>query len=384
MIDNVKKYYRQVINAVTIITWIYAIFVSWVYLNESSWVYQHLGLVLFFMLCLQAVAYCDFKQILTLKDKEAIFLLLIFIATVCSMKMTNSAMGGALLIFDFCLIWYLSTRWSWSQISIKIIWIYFIAVFCRWIFFPKFQNFNTNSIGLITLIAGFCVIGGLIEFYSDKKWCALVQLIILLLSVVQIVRFKGRGSLVGWGVFIVLRYLIPKTWWKKSKFCMLIYAAWTAGSLAFVSAYIWLSSFVSDYTVAGKRLFTSREKIWEELWKAFIESPITGTGNNISLESWSAVNVHNSIYNILIVYGVGVFILAMVYLLWKYSSICKTMINKKLFIMVLPGITAVFIESYFETTLLWPETTLTWMFLVLLLSSGRNLPQKNPDLDKEL
>ena len=99
----------------------------------------------------------------------------------------------------------------------------------------------------------------------------------------------------------------------------------TVGSLAWTQLYVYMykTNIILDLKFSAKRFFTGREQIWIEMWNALDAHWLTGVGSGYQMASFmdGGFNVHNSMFNFLVVYGIIVFLLILSALLYKFKDI---------------------------------------------------------------
>ena len=175
------------------------------------------------------------------------------------------------------------------------------------------------------------------------------------------------------GAFLLLRYIVPKKLWAKKAFYNAVCIFATLGSLVFVAVYIVVGTSGVNFRMPFfyKNIFSGREAIWLEFWNLFIKKPLTGIGTNVTITSFFEYNVHNAMYNILVIHGVIVFALVL-FLLYRNWNGCRNSV-------CLPGacacafiaLLAVCIESFFDVDLIWTDYSVNALLLMLTANMGR-------------
>lgn len=354
----------------TIFIWGMIVLGAWIYHPLFMWMDMRSSIFFPGVLFLQVLAFVDVKKIVSLKDKEAMYLLIVLVITVVGLWKTNSSWGALLTIGNFCAIWYLSDKWKWTTRQILTMWIVYSAVFVRWVFFTKSLSWNSNTVGTITLFTLFIVVAGLEMFLKNKRCKIIGQILCLIACGCILVTYRGRSSFLALLFFIFLMS-IPQKCWRNSFFYRCVCVFLTAGSLLFVWGYTFVWKMIPrDQTfVLNKPLFSGREKIWDELWKLFETHVMTGIGTRVELQSWPTLNVHNAMYHILIVHGAIVFLLVLIYMIKKMFLIQEKIVGVRYRQCALFGIFAVCLESFTDSDLVWVFQMFIWTFLLVIINS---------------
>lgn len=223
------------------------------------------------------------------------------------------------------LLFICSAKFSYS--ALRSFSIYFFVFGLIYTIVDK-GEFNTNTIGFV-----FFVIGVYTTILLENK--SLKHLFLLVLVSICILYFislsDSRTCLVCFLFYLLLRF-VP------SKLLVNRYFYWgsvfflTLGSLIYVQFYIFnfLNRDVdlSEYfSFSNKNIYSGRELIWIEALALWGKAPFTGTGSNVHLESFGAVNLHNSILNLLVIYGLPIFSLFL-YALFKVLATIKNIVGK--------------------------------------------------------
>ena len=149
----------------------------------------------------------------------------------------------------------------------------------------------------------------------------------------------------------------------------------TLGSLVFVAFYIWLGTRGVNFRMPFfyKNIFSGREAIWLEFWNLFIKKPFTGIGTNVTITSFFEFNVHNAMYNILVIHGLIVFALTLFLMYRSWHRVKTDMSIRRVSRCALTAVFAVCIESFFDVDLIWANYTLNVFFLLLIMNSRIDL-----------
>lgn len=189
-------------------------------------------------------------------------------------------------------------------------------------------------------------------------------------------------------VFILFRFVIPKKWWAEKGFFRSVCVFVTLGSLLFVAIYVVVGMSGANFKLPFfyKEVFSGREAIWLEFWNLFKAKPLTGIGTNVTIESFFEFNVHNAMYNILVIHGLVVFLGVLILMYRRFfevgerirlssfslgkvksskASINSTALSGVSYAAIL-AILAVCLESFFDVDLIWTDYSLNVLFLMLV------------------
>ena len=182
-------------------------------------------------------------------------------------------------------------------------------------------------------------------------------------------------------VFVILKFIVPKKWWEKKGFFTFLSIFATFGSLLFVAFYVWLGTTGVNFSMPFfyKNIFSGREAIWYEFWTLFKNKPLTGIGTNVTITSFFEFNVHNAMYNILVIHGVLVFA-ATIFLMYRRFFRCREGLSSRPVAHCAAAcVFAVCIESFFDVDLIWANYSLNIFFLLLVMNSKYNFKKKSDE-----
>jgi|GEM_PF-2777429 len=292
-------------------------------------------------------------------------------------KIINQSNIGSFLVIITLFLILLTSRYIKikEQMIVNISWyIFFYSLI--WNMIPH-RGFNANTIGLVSL---FLIINSsFILEKNDKTYKTyaiyLFFLFLTFRSVVTIIESDSRGALWSLVFFFVIRFLIPKKILAKKSVFNIVLFVLTFGSLIFVYVYIflWRNNINIHLPFTNKSLFTGREAIWYETIHLFDYSRIVGLGSNFMLDSFNEINLHNSVFNLLIIYGIPIFILFMYYLFSTITRVRKNVSTNKITFTSFAGLCAILLNGYFETTLLFVNNLPIIFLLFVFLSSYNNV-----------
>ena len=107
-----------------------------------------------------------------------------------------------------------------------------------------------------------------------------------------------------------------------------------------------------------------------EVFRIFQKMPLTGIGSGYELESFFEYNMHNAMYDILIVYGIPVFIGSIVLIIGRLFAAQKYIRKDSLRICAASGLFAIFLESFIDMDLMWANYSPVVLFLLLVIFSA--------------
>lgn len=368
-----QNFYNSKIPKIDIIN--YAIFsimfflflIMWLQINIYLELVQIFPLVIFTLLTILVVS--NSNKIVGDK-KISMIVFFIIMTAVIGIVINNSNIGTLFGVINLSIVFLIS---PYIQINQKIIKFFSILSFLGliyWSFIPP-EGFNTNSIGVITLVFFIC---SLFILGSIKRKIIKIPVIIftIIMSLNSIITSESRASLIGFIFFIILNFLIPyKILCKKTIVKFLVYLV-TLGSIGYVFLYIglWKMNYSLAWSYSDKSLYTGRELIWIDLWAAFKENYLFGLGSNYQLQTHDVLNVHNSMFHILTIYGILVFMLSLTLIYYFFSKKVHYRVESNPFFGVaLSGFLSLSLQSFFETTLVSSSfTPIIIMFLIIITS----------------
>lgn len=339
----------------------------------------------FVFLILAGITLTNVNPIKKIKEKDIDFIVLILLAivTFVNILVVKSGFGCFFVAVNFAMIIYLSgeikfEKWQiylFSGLYVAMLLYWFIAVY-TWMF-ADYSSFamNTNTAATFTVFSMLCAFVFFDALFENHRIAAGLFITIALIKCFQISLYhRSRGAFIMLTVFFVLKYLLPKKWWEKKGFIVGMSIFATFGSLLFVAFYVWLGTTGVNFSMPFfyKNIFSGREAIWYEFWTLFKDKPLTGIGTNVTITSFFEFNVHNAMYNILVIHGVFVFAGTLFLLYRRVFSCRKTIMGRPVSLGALIAVFAVCIESFFDVDLIWANYSLNIFFLLLTASSREN------------
>ena len=346
-----------------------------------GWTEDYVGVFVFVMLCFLVIINVNpFSEIKSL-NVDFILLAALAVITGINLLLVKSGLGAFFVATNFGIIWYLSDKIKLKKWQFVTMGVAYLLLMLYWFFYAynwMFADYttyamNTNTASTFTMFSLLCLFV-LLEFFFEKYRIVGLLMVIVLVKAFQITLYhRGRGSFIMLMFFLLFRYAVPKKWWNQKGFYRLIVLFSTFGSLLFVAFYVFLGTTGVNFRLPFfyKNLFSGREAIWLEFWNLFKSKPLTGIGTNVTIESFFEFNVHNAMYNILVIHGLLVFALTIALMYRKLQKLHRNFTNSYLSLAALSAVFAVCIESFFDVDLIWANYSLNLMFL-LLAANGIN------------
>lgn len=350
---------------------------------------DYVGVFVFCILGLLAIVNVNPIKKIKEKDIEFIVLVLLAVVTGVNILIVNSGYGCFFVAVNFAVIWYLSGVINFKKWQIYLFSGMYVAMLLYWFssvytwMFADYSNFamNTNTAATFTVFSMLCAFVLFELLYKKHKIAGLFMTIALVKCFQLSLYHRSRGAFIMLGMFFVLRFIVPKKWWEiKSLFYILCVIA-TFGSLLFVAFYIWLGTTGVNFQMPFfyKNIFSGREAIWLEFWNLFKAKPLTGIGTNVTITSFFEFNVHNAMYNILVIHGVLVFA-GTIFLMYRRLCINRLNISKRpVALCAMAAVFAVCIESFFDVDLIWANYSLNIFFLLLTMNSADKMDNVNEE-----
>jgi len=341
---------------------------------------KYVGLFVFVVLFLISAVNINPIQKIKAKDRYFIALVLLAVISFVNILLVDSGFGCFFVMVNFALIWYLSgelTLHKWQLYFIGGMYtamlIYWFSAVYTWMF-ADYESFamNTNTAATFTVFSMLCVFVFFDALYEKHKLVGLLITIALVKCFQLSLYHRSRGAFIMLTVFFVLRFIVPKKLWEKKGFYYTVCVLSTLGSFAFVAFYIWLGTRGVNFRMPFfyKEIFSGREAIWLEFWNLFKAKPLTGIGTNVTITSFFEFNVHNAMYNILVIHGIPVLLL-MLYIMFGRWKKCQNGIStRRVCACALAAVLAVCFESYFDVDLMWTNYSLNVFFLLLAMEES--------------
>lgn len=343
---------------------------------------KYAGLIVFAMLFVLALINVNPVEKIRQKDRSFIVLILLVILTGVNILIVKSGYGCFFVMADFALVWYISSEMRFSKWQFYLMGILYTGMLIYWFFgvytwmFADYTSFamNTNTAATFTVFSILCALIFFESLYEKHRIAGLLITIALIKSLQISLYHRSRGAFIMLAVFLVFRLVIPERFWAKKGFYYAVCVFATLGSLVFVAFYIWLGTTGVNFRMPFfyKNIFSGREAIWLEFWELFRHRPITGIGTGVTITSFFEFNVHNAMYNILVIHGVLVFALMLYLMFATWGRIHDRICQSKVAGCAAVALFAVCIESFFDVDLIWTNYSVNVLFMLLAMNSNFN------------
>lgn len=312
-------------------------------------------------------------------DADFIITAAIVVITGVNLIVVNSGLGAFFTAANFAIIFYMCRKIHFKLWQFYTVGCMYLLLMLYWFFhtygwmFKEYGTYamNTNTAATFTIFSLLCLFVLAELLYKKHEIFGLLMVIIFVKGVQLALYHRARGAFIMLFVFLFFRFIVPKKFWSNKVFLNAVTCFATFGSLVFVSFYIILGTTGVNFRIPFfyKNMFSGREKIWLEFWNLFTKKPLTGIGTNLTITSFFEFNVHNAMYDILVIHGLLVFLLTMVLIFRRVNSIKVTGKNHVV-ICGLSAVLAVFIESFFDVDLIWSNYALNLLFLLIAMNAG--------------
>lgn len=397
--DRKKNSRREVINfSVMLVMFIIYVLTFTVprFYDMINIVYPYAGLVNFLMLIILFANNVIFGEedgktlptLLDIRDKgnrEVYLLSLIILISGINLFAVNSGKGAFFVPANFVLIWYLSDKMYINQRQLRIFAGLYMGFLLFYLFFsyPRlfttFENYkyNTNTAATFTIYTLLCAFILLEILYDSTPLIGLFMVMILLKGFQLSLWHRARGAFIMLILFMIFRYIVPKRWWENKIFYRLLYFFATFGSLAFVGLYVLIGTTGANFKLPFfyKEVFSGREAIWQELFTLLVNKDkpymlFTGIGTNFELKSFFEKNVHNAMYNFLVIHGILVFAGIVYFICKRLKAFHAKLKDNRVILCAMCALMAVFFESWFDVDIIWADYAINLIFLLCVINSA--------------
>ena len=349
----------------------------------------------FIFLILGVMTLVNVNPIKKLKEKDFEFIALVVLALLVGINIliVDSGYGCFFIAVNFAIIWYLSGIIRFKKWQIWLVGgmyaamlVYWCAFVYTWMF-ADYSSFamNTNTAATFTVFSVLCLFVFIDLIRENHKIFAGLLTTVAIVKCIQLSLYhRSRGAFIMFGTFLLLRFIVPKSWWSKKAFFIPLMLFATLGSLLFVAFYVWLGTTGVNFQMPFfyKNIFSGREAIWLEFWNLFKEKPITGIGTNVTITSFFEFNVHNAMYNILVIHGLPVFALNLFIMYRRLTANRVDIVKRPLALGAMAAVFSVCIESFFDVDMIWANYSLNLLFLLLVMNYGRGEKEEG-EIQKE-
>ena len=301
------------------------------------------------------------------KCPELYALVLGLLIATANLFLINSNKGCILILANFLLIWYLSVQLELSGRQLKVLEVFFLLMYTSWFLYDRGFSYNTNTGATVTV---FTLLGAMViltKIGMKRELYGFFAVLAVFRATTLVLWHLARGAFIALSLFLIFNYLIPKIFWKNRILYRILCVFVTIGSIAFVAFYVVLGSTGFNFKLPFfyKNVFSGREQIWLEVWDILKENIFTGIGSGRELKSFVEYNIHNSMYDILAVHGIIVFILAIVLIVSRLFKMRSELEGGDIIkICAASAVFAIFIESFIDMDLMWADYSPLLLFLL--------------------
>ena len=333
---------------------------------------RYASLIAFISLIILLFAYVNPFVQLKNKDVELIGITIAAIIAMLNLMIIESNKGAFLTAANLLLVIYLSDKVSFSEKE-KMVLSGCGAAFLGFWFSDVKWDYNFNMVGLVFMVIGILALLFL-EMIREKfelGYLLYIEILLYFTITLYTILYHSRCAMVGlllFGVFVILGKAIGK-----SKICFRCFALLaTAGSILFTIFYVYLGTLSLNLKFLYKDLLSGREDIWKELWEVFLRSPITGIGSSYKMKSFFIFEVHNGLFDILVVHGILVFLVILLFLLKRLFQYQSRFKNTNQMCISMAGFFAMLFTSFFENYFIVSPYLMVFFVLLTWGNEERN------------
>lgn len=284
------------------------------------------------------------------------FILFLALFLIIGLTFTGGGIGSVVTFIFSILFFFLLRECKFSKTQINyilflnicaILYLFVYSFFGRNNYNFYFLNgYNPNSLGMI-LVYSFMMWSSFSVF--SKRSTKFLFVILAISSLIGIYHYKARSSLIALVCYLILLVVPQKIVTKKSTMfvilCIIIF-----GTL-FPMVYVKLYEAGVSITLFGKSLFTGRQEIWGNVLDLLEKNPFSillGLGSDEHLWGYDSMNVHNNYLNIIVCFGLFIYLLYFGILVYYLNKTCERIKNHQIRRFVASFVSMVFIAGAFE------------------------------------
>ena len=352
----------------------------------SPWFYhvteRYNSLIIFVALALLFFINVDWVRQLKGRDTILIAMLLALGLASVNLFIIDSNKGCILVLADFLLMLYTAPHIRFTKRQYRTLAVFFLVMYGIWFAHDMEFSYNTNTgatYTVFTMFAAFIIIAFLAK---RKEIFGYLVVLVLLRTGTLVMWHLARGAFCALFFFICF-YFFFMLWRPEihKKTFAFISAFAVFGSLLFVWAYVALSKtgYNAQMPIFYKDIFSGREDIWTEVWNMLIEQPLLGIGSGYELKSFFEYNMHNAMYDILIVHGVIVFIISAYLIIRRLTGVRMRVMKSTYTHIAASAVFAIFFESFIDMDLMWADYAPVLIFLLVTVYSGASAIEEEAD-----
>lgn len=339
---------------------------------------------LFVFLCEGLLLLNNYDVIKALKDKdrELIFIVLLILIIGVNLILVKSGFGAFFTAANFALILFSSDKIILTKKQVTVLSGIYLLMLLYWlvILYPSYFGsyyasfaLNTNGAATFSTYTALCALIFLQIFYTEENAWVEIPIVLLFVRIIRLALWhRARGAFIILTCFIFLFYILKGCFVNSKKAYTILISLASLGSLVFVFFYTMLgkTGFNMELPIFYKNIFSGRENIWYEFFTYFIKKPLTGIGTNLTIESFFEFNVHNAMYDILVIHGVIVFAMTIYLLFKRFLSFREKATDNKIVLITICVLLSVFFESYIDVDLIWADYSVNLIFLLAVINAN--------------
>lgn len=329
------------------------------------------------------------------RDKEFIILVMLLLLIGINLIVVNSGFGAYFTAANFILVFYSCDKLKFSVRELRIMSATYLAMLMFWliVLYPSYFGsydasfaLNTNGAATFTVYTFLCAYILLEDLFRKYKFIGVIIVILFVRMIRLDLWHRARGAFIILTLFILFYYVIPRKVFESKKVIISITLLMTIGSLVFVAIYtvIGLSGVNLFVPVFYKNIFSGRENIWYEFFTYFINKPLTGIGTNVEIKSFVEFNVHNAMYDILVVHGVVVFAGAFYFILKRMLKFSQGNSKNRIAFAGFCILISVFFESFIDVDLIWADYALNLCFILAVINNYGTEDEKENEKENSI
>jgi O-antigen ligase len=286
---------------------------------------------------------------------------------VVQMKVVNNGVGSCLIMMSLYLMLLNATCLTIGNHMRKTIGIIFAGLLFLYLFIDK-SSFNTNTVAYAFFI--FYIFS--LDFASSiraKFTRRTLTTIIMLAAAYGIYLSQSRSVLYAFLLSIIM-WIFPKKLINRPAVKNIFIFIMLFGPIvwALLYVYMWQHDF-SLQLFTNKDFFSGRQLIWNEAFTVFGGSSWLGIGSKYVLRSFDSFNMHNSMLDILVVYGLLNFIIFIPILYRQISRCFRAAASNKKNMRMLYALISIFFIGFSETNLIWANVSFYLLLILVYINS---------------
>lgn len=343
----------------------------------SPWFYhvteRYNSLIIFAALALLFFINVDWLRQLRSRDTVLFAMLIALTVASANLFIIDSNKGCILVLADFLLMLYTAPHIRFTRLQYMTLAVFFLIMYGIWFVHDMEFSYNTNTGATYTVFTMFAALI-LIAYFAKKREIFGYFVVLVLLRTGTLVMWhlaRGAFSALFFFIFFFLFFMLWRPEKHKKTFAF-ISAFAVFGSLLFVWAYVSLSKtgYNARMPIFYKDIFSGREDIWTEVWSMLVQQPLLGIGSGYELKSFFEYNMHNAMYDILIVHGVIVFIISAFLIIRRLIETRDRVMVSTYTHIAASAVFAIFFESFIDMDLMWADYAPVLVFLLVTIYSG--------------